>query len=217
MNTIEVEAGNSSVVYVGANNGLIFAATNVTPGQSCCAGFIQLNNVGLPPREVTALAIDPSDPSGKTAYVAFSAFSFVGTDPFGISINDPVGHIFKTTDGGNTWKDVSCSVAVCTTPAAADLPNIPVNDLVIDPAVPGTLYHATPVVHVSAGVVPRRSPHRRHAQISGEGRAYHKQLAYLLRSRRCPNDHSCQPVEHASADQSNHECVYPVDRHRICQ
>src|SRR5260370_15007200 len=143
MNTIEVEAGNSSVVYVGANNRLIFGATNVTPGQSCCAGFIQLNNVGLPPREVTALAIDPSDPSGKTAYAAFSAFSFVGTDPFGISINDPVGHVFKTIDNGNTWKDVSCSTTNCSAPAATDLPNVPVNDVVIDPDLPGIIYAAT--------------------------------------------------------------------------
>ncbi len=143
INTIAVEPGNSSVVYVGANNGLIFAATNVTPGQSCCAGFIQLNNVGLPPREVTALAIDPSDPSGKTAYAAFSAFSFVGTDPFGISINDPVGHVFKTIDNGNTWKDVSCSTTNCSAPAATDLPNVPVNDVVIDPDLPGIIYAAT--------------------------------------------------------------------------
>lgn len=143
INTIAVEPGNSSVVYVGANNGLIFAATNVTPGQSCCAGFIQLNQVGLPPRQVMAIAIDPSDASGKTAYAAFSGFSFVGTDPFGNSVSDPLGHIFKTADGGNTWIDVSCSTTNCSAPALSDLPDVPVNDLLLDPDLPNILYAAT--------------------------------------------------------------------------
>src|SRR6267154_2778708 len=143
LNTIAVAPGNSGVVYAGANNGAVFSATNVTTGGGGFASFIQANQSGLPLREVTSIAIDPSDPSGKTAYAAFSAFSFVGTDPFGISINDPVGHIFKTTDGGGSWTDVSCSVLVCTTPASTDLPNIPVNDLVIDPDIPATLYAAT--------------------------------------------------------------------------
>lgn len=147
LTVISVAPTNPAVVYVGANagastgalNGLVFVATNVTPGNF--AGFTQIGGSGnLPPRALTAIAIDPADNTGKTAYVTFSGFSFVNTS-FGV--NDPTGHIFKTTDGGATWKDVSCSVAVCTTPAATDLPNIPVNDLVIDPDVPGIIYTAT--------------------------------------------------------------------------
>src|SRR5262249_35421195 len=86
------------------------------------------------------IAIDPADITGHTAYVSFSGFSFVNTN---LGVNDPAGHIFKTTNGGATWTDVSCSVAVCTTPAATDLPNTPVNDLVIDPDVPNIIYAAT--------------------------------------------------------------------------
>jgi photosystem II stability/assembly factor-like uncharacterized protein len=142
LNTIAVAPGNSSVVYAGINNGQVFFANNVAIGQGGFANFTAVNN-GLPPRAVTAIAVDPSDPSGKTAYVAFSAFSFVGTDPIGFSINDPLGHIFKTADGGTTWKDVSCSTSNCQIPATGDLPNIPVNDLVLDPDVPNTLYAAT--------------------------------------------------------------------------
>jgi photosystem II stability/assembly factor-like uncharacterized protein len=142
LNTVAVAPGNSSVVYAGINNGQVFFANNVAIGQGGFANFTAVNN-GLPPRAVTAIAVDRSDPSGKTAYVAFSAFSFVGTDPIGFSINDPLGHIFKTADGGNTWKDVSCSTSNCQTPAPGDLPNIPVNDLVLDPDVPNTLYSAT--------------------------------------------------------------------------
>src|SRR6266404_426484 len=142
LNVIALEPGNSSVVYAGTNGGGVYFATNVTAGGGF-ASFNQANQNGIPPREVTSIAIDPSDPSGATAYVAFSAFSFVGTDPFGISINDPLGHIFKTTDGGNNWTDVSCSTTNCSIPAESDLANIPVNDLVLDPDIPNTLYAAT--------------------------------------------------------------------------
>jgi hypothetical protein len=143
LTAIAVEPGNSSVVYAGSNSGNVALATNVTGGGTGLAGFTGLNQAGLPPRAVTAIAIDPSDPSGKTAYVAFSGFSFVGTDPFGASENDPLGHIFKTSDGGNSWTDVSCSTTNCSAPAASDLPDIPVNDVVLDPDLPGTLYAAT--------------------------------------------------------------------------
>jgi photosystem II stability/assembly factor-like uncharacterized protein len=147
LTVLAVAPVNPSVVYVGANvgastgtlSGLVFVATNVSPGNF--ANFNQVSGQGsLPPRALTAIAIDPLDNTGNTAYVTFSGFSFVNAS-FGV--NDPTGHIFKTTDGGTTWKDVSCSVAVCTNPAASDLPNTPVNDLVIDPDLPGIIYAAT--------------------------------------------------------------------------
>jgi photosystem II stability/assembly factor-like uncharacterized protein len=147
LTVLAVAPANPSVVYAGANvgtssgglTGLVFVATNVSPGNF--ANFNQVSGQGsLPPRALTAIAIDPSDNTGKTAYVTFSGFSFVNA---GFGVNDPIGHIFNTTDGGSTWKDVSCSVAVCTTPAASDLPNTPVNDLVVDPNLPGIIYAAT--------------------------------------------------------------------------
>jgi hypothetical protein len=147
LTVLAVAPANPSVVYVGANfgansgalNGLVFVATNVTPGNF--AGFLQIGGSGnLPPRALTAIAVDPLDSTGNTAYVTFSGLSFVNTS---LGVNDPAGHIFKTSDGGHTWKDMSCSVAVCTTPAATDLPNTPVNDIVIDPDLPGIIYAAT--------------------------------------------------------------------------
>ena len=147
LTVLAVAPANPSVVYVGANagasrgalTGLVFVATNVTPGN--LANFNQVSGQGsLPPRALTAITVDPSDTTGNTAYVTFSGFSFVNAS-FGV--NDPTGHVFKTTDGGSTWKDVSCSVTVCTTPGASDLPNIPVNDIVVDPDLPGTLYVGT--------------------------------------------------------------------------
>src|SRR6516225_2184607 len=128
----------SSVVYAGADTGQVFVATNVTAGTGTFNPVAGQSS--LPSRQVQAIAVDATDATGKTAYAAFSGFSFVqGT------INDPKGHLFKTTDGGATWTDVSCTVANCSTPAATDLPNTPINDVVIDPDVPGTLYVGTDI------------------------------------------------------------------------
>ncbi len=141
LTTIAVDPGNPSVIYAGSSSGHIFMG-GVSSG---AGGFAQHPNSGsiFPQRAITAFAIDPSDATGNTAYVSISGFSFVGNDPLGNSVNDPIGHVFKTTNGGFSLIDVSCSVAVCSTPAPSDLPNIPVNDLVLDPDVPGTLYAAT--------------------------------------------------------------------------
>jgi len=131
-------SSSSSVVYAGADTGQVFVATNVTAG----TGTFNLvtGQSSLPARQVQAIAVDGTDTTGKTAYAAFSGFAFVqGT------INDPKGHLFKTTDGGATWTDVSCTATNCSTPAATDLPNTPINDVVIDPDVPGTLYVGTDI------------------------------------------------------------------------
>jgi hypothetical protein len=132
LTTVASAPKNPAVVYAGSNTGLVFVARNVTAGG--LANFAQITTGTLPPRTVTAVVPDPNDPTGITAYVTFSGFA-VSTDT--------KGHIFKTTNGGTSWTDVSCSVASCITPAATDLPNIPVNDLVVDPQAAGTLYAAT--------------------------------------------------------------------------
>jgi photosystem II stability/assembly factor-like uncharacterized protein len=132
---IAVAPKNSAVVYAGLFDGEVLVATNVGAGTGTFGVTATLAN-----RAVTAIAVDPADATGKTAYVAMSGFSFVGGN-----INDTGGHIFKTTLGGAAWTDVSCTVANCQTPAATDLPNTPVDDIVIDPDIPGTLYAATDV------------------------------------------------------------------------
>jgi uncharacterized protein (TIGR03437 family) len=80
-------------------------------------------SAGLPPRTPTQIRVDGLD--ATTAYVTFSGFS--GT-------TDRQGHVFKTQNGGASWTDIS-----------GNLPNVPVNDLVIDPDLPQTLYAATDI------------------------------------------------------------------------
>jgi len=70
----------------------------------------------LPNRYIEALAIDPADASGRTVYVGFSGFSRKWTEGPGAGY----GHLWKTTNGGFTWIDVS-----------GTLPDIPVNDVIL--------------------------------------------------------------------------------------
>jgi uncharacterized protein (TIGR03437 family) len=72
---------------------------------------------------LTAVAVHPTTPS--TAYVTASGFS---------GFSDTKGHVFKTTTTGTTWTDIS-----------GNLPNTPLNDIVVDPDIPGTLYAASDV------------------------------------------------------------------------
>jgi hypothetical protein len=70
----------------------------------------------LPNRYISGLAIDPADPTGGTAYVGFNGFSRVWIEGPGAGL----GHLWKTTDSGATWTDVSGS-----------LPDVPVNDVLL--------------------------------------------------------------------------------------
>jgi photosystem II stability/assembly factor-like uncharacterized protein len=124
--TIAVAPSNSNTIYTGSDNAQVFMSTNGGTGWTNVS-------LGLPPRAVTAIAVDPTNP--QTAYATFSGFSgFVDTQ----------GHVFQTTTGGvGGWTDISTSAA-CAAPAGP-LPNIPVNDIVIDPDIAGRLYVATDI------------------------------------------------------------------------
>jgi photosystem II stability/assembly factor-like uncharacterized protein len=143
LTSLAIGAQTSSVIYAGANTGAVFVATGFTNGSFI--GFQQSNPANSSARGVTALAVDPSDTTGMTAYASYTGFAYVGPDALNpnINISDPMGHIFKSTNGGQTWTDISCSTPDCSKPAVTDLPNIPVNDVVVDPDIPGTIYAAT--------------------------------------------------------------------------
>jgi hypothetical protein len=70
----------------------------------------------MPNRYISGIAVDPSDASGRTAYVGFNGFSRRFTEGPGAGI----GHIWKTSDAGATWSDVS-----------GNFPDIPVNDIIL--------------------------------------------------------------------------------------
>lgn len=121
ISAIRVAPGDSNTVYVGTLDGKVQVTNNAGDGSQ--ARWTDRTN-GLPRRAVTQVMTDPVD--SATVYVTFSGFTVAG---------DPLpGHIYKSTDGGATWNDIS-----------GNLPNIPVNDLVVDPDLPSTLYVGTDI------------------------------------------------------------------------
>ncbi|HLI77391.1 MAG TPA: choice-of-anchor D domain-containing protein, partial [Acidobacteriaceae bacterium] len=120
--TIAVAPTNSNVVYAATFNGKVWTTANALAG----AGSVwQEGDSGLPGRTPTDIVADPSSPT--TAYVSYSGFS-------SCSACDHLGHIFATTNGGTSWVSIT-----------GNLPDVPVNALVVDPAVTSTIYAATDV------------------------------------------------------------------------
>ncbi len=107
-----------STIMVITSDGLVKRSTDsgVT--------FANVTAAPLPGRFGTTVVIHPTDP--LTAYVGFSGFND-GTP-------GTPGHIFKTTDGGATWTDVT-----------GNLPDTPVNAIAIRPDAPTEIYAGTDV------------------------------------------------------------------------
>ncbi len=101
--------GSASVIYVGTNDG------NVQVSRDGGANWL-LSTTGLPTRAVTDIAVDPENPA-----VAVLSVSGFGT-----------GHVFRTTDFGGTWSDIS-----------ANLPGDPVNAVLTDRGLGQDIYIGT--------------------------------------------------------------------------
>lgn len=123
-------------VYTGSDDGYVFvspdAVTSDTPSW---------HRVGvgvLPNRPPTQFAVDRSN--WRTAYISYAGF--------GAATPGNSGHLFKTTDGGEHWANVS-----------GGLPDIPVNSVVLDPSDDAVLYVGTDVgsfVTVNGGTTWKR-------------------------------------------------------------
>jgi hypothetical protein len=94
-------AGGGSVIYAawvagGGNPGPAFASGIAT---NYGGTWHQVNMTGLPNRYIAGMTVDPTNPAH--AYAIFNGYSrrFV---PGG-----GVGHVFETTNGGQSWTDIS--------------------------------------------------------------------------------------------------------------
>ena len=112
ISTIGLASSDPNVIYVGTDDGNVHVTFN---------GGDSWENIsdGVPDRYVTAIAVHPSD--ATTAYLTVSGYREVDYQP----------HILGTFDGGENWGDVS-----------SNLPEIPINDLIIHPQLPKLMFIA---------------------------------------------------------------------------
>ena len=94
-------AGGGSIIYAA------WVAGGGNPGPSFASGIAtnyggtwhQVNTTGLPNRFIAGVTVDPANPAH--AYAVFNGYSRRWIPGGG------VGHVFETTDGGQTWTDIS--------------------------------------------------------------------------------------------------------------
>jgi hypothetical protein len=111
--TIAVSPVDPAYLYVGTDDAHVWVTDN--GGDT----WIDISN-GLPDRWVTRVTADSEDL--RTAYVTLSGYRLDEYQP----------HVFKTTNAGESWIDIS-----------GDLPEIPANDIVVYPTDPPLLFVAT--------------------------------------------------------------------------
>ena len=113
--TIAVAPANNNYIYTGSDDGQVYVTKN--GGSS----WTKITN-GLPELWTMFIKTDRQNP--EIAYVGFSGYRYGTTD----------AHIYKTTNGGTTWKRIS-----------NNLPQMPVNDFETDPVRPNIFYLATDI------------------------------------------------------------------------
>ena len=123
ISAIAIAPGNPGLVWVAQNDGRIDKSLN---GAATTPTWITIDDNGatnpLPDRYCTRLFVDPTD--NETVYAAFGGFS--------------PDNLWRTTDGGITWHDVTGS-------GATGLPDAPINGIARHPAHRGWLYVGTEV------------------------------------------------------------------------
>jgi uncharacterized repeat protein (TIGR01451 family) len=114
-----IGVGGGDAAYVGTLDGLAWVSPDAQTSDAPTWTQLDPHGQTLPDRPVASIAVDPSN--WQIAYIAYDGFSAATpTHP---------GHVFRTTDGGNSWTDVS-----------GDLPDTNVNSIVLDPSYSDTLY-----------------------------------------------------------------------------
>ncbi len=103
LSTICVSPLNSNIIWAGTSDSHVWVSMN--NGSS----WTDVSET-LPHRWVSRVVPDPGNEN--TAYVTFT----------GLKWADPEAHVFRTTDGGETWIDIS-----------SNLPAVPVNAFEVDP------------------------------------------------------------------------------------
>jgi hypothetical protein len=110
---IDVSKLNPDMILTGSDDGLVHITTN--------EGNTWTNiSAGLPDRWITCVVFDPFDEN--TIYATCSGFRW----------DEALPHVFKSTNLGETWTDIS-----------SNLPEIPVNEIICDPEFEDRYFLAT--------------------------------------------------------------------------
>jgi hypothetical protein len=133
-------AGGGEKIYVGMYGSLNGGATRaghvfsavVTPGSATMPTWSDLtlnpvtndaytlNQFGF---DISSIYIDPHDATGNTVYVTVEGAE---------NTTESIQTIYRSTDGGANWTDIT-----------SNLPETPVNSVIVDPANASTVYAAT--------------------------------------------------------------------------
>jgi photosystem II stability/assembly factor-like uncharacterized protein len=113
VSTIEINPTFPNVIIAGTDDG------NVHVSSDDGANWTDVT-AGLPERWITRVAGDPFDMN--TIYVTVSGFRW----------DEPQPHVFKSENLGQDWVDIS-----------GNLPELPVNTIILDPQVPGRIFAGT--------------------------------------------------------------------------
>jgi photosystem II stability/assembly factor-like uncharacterized protein len=110
LTTIAVAPTNSNIIYVGTDDAHIWVSTN---------NGTDWNDIssGLPQRWVTRVVVDPFDEN-----IVYATFN-------GLKWRDPQPHVFRSTNKGTDWTDIS-----------SNLPDAPVNAFAVDNNYSNRLY-----------------------------------------------------------------------------
>lgn len=118
VSAIAVAPSASDIVWLGLDYGNVYKSTNATAAAPVFKA-VQAPTLGNFVTRITVSAFDPN-------------VVYVTTGGFGSE------NMLKTSDGGTTWIDATGG-------ETTGLPNVPINDVEIDPQDPDTLYAATEV------------------------------------------------------------------------
>lgn len=113
--TVDVSKSNPNVIYCGTDDANVWVTTN---GGSA---WTKINN-GLPYRWVTRVTIHPD--SANVCYVTLS----------GYKVDSTGSHIYRTSNYGASWISIK-----------GNLPDAPINEVIIDPLDYRTLYIGTDI------------------------------------------------------------------------
>ena len=108
ISALAIAPNNDAYIYAGVDSSTLQVTTNGTAGSPSWYGGHVL---GTPLGIVSGIAVDPTNPA--MAYASFSGFALC---------SNCGQHLFKTTNAGHTWADISSS-----------LPNIPFESVVVNP------------------------------------------------------------------------------------